>query len=84
LLKDNIEYTKEDIKELFFPDIEFKTYLKNYKYIMLFVGCDDGHKYCRFKTKEDRNSFLEECLTLNNASEIFNIEKENLLFETDN
>lgn len=78
----NIQYSKDEIKEMFFPNIDFNDfnkYFNEYKYIIYFQGCDDGSKYLRFKSEEKRNEFLETMKTFKSFDDLFEYEEEDLI-----
>lgn len=78
----NIQYSKDEIKDMFFPNIDFNDfnkYFNEYKYIMYFQGCDDGSKYLRFKSEDKRNEFLEIMKTFKSFDDLFEYEEEDLI-----
>ena len=81
----NIEYSKEEIKNLFFPNIDLSNpnkYLEEFKYLIYICGPDDGSKYLRFNSEESRDKFLNKILSFENYEDVFTYEEENyLLFD---
>lgn len=78
----NIKYSKNEIKEMFFPNIDLENlekYFKEYKYFMFIQGCDDGSKFIRFNSIEKRDEFLEKMKSFKSFDNLFDFEEEDFI-----
>jgi len=66
------DVSEEEILEITFnvKELDLDNFIKNYPYILWFLGCDDGHWFMRFKTIEERDSYINYLSSINTYKEL--------------